>query len=137
MNIKDFAEKLIKAYEEAMLKGNTKLLKALENPDVVYHMGIRGDIVGSNAHEQDILGLRMALSDIKIELKYLIGEGNLSAFSYKARYISSGKVPGFPPAGKESTQDTLCLFYLKNGKIKEVWMNGYTIGLDMSAYIKK
>jgi predicted ester cyclase len=137
VNTKKFAEKLIKAYEEAMLKGNTKLLKALENPDVVYHMGIRGDIVGSDAHEQDILGLKMALSDIKMELKYLIGEGNLSAFSYKARYISNGKVPGFPPAGKEFTQDMLCLFYLKNGKIKEVWMNGYIIGLDMAAYIKK
>jgi predicted ester cyclase len=129
MNIKDFAEKLIKAYDEAF-KGNTKPLKALENPDVVYHMGVRGDIVGSDAHEQDILGLRMALSDIKMELKYLTGEGNLAAFSYKARYISNGKVPGFPPAGKEITQDMLCLFYLKNGKIKEVWMNGYTTGLS-------
>ena len=67
MDIKDFAEKLIKAYDEAFLKGNTKPLKALEDPDVVYHMGIRGDIVGPDAHEQDILGSRMAFSDIKVE----------------------------------------------------------------------
>ena len=129
MSIKDFAEKLIKAYNEALLKGNTKPLKALEDPNVVYHMGIRGDIAGPDAHEQDILGARIALSDIKMELKYLTGEGNLLALSYKARYISSGKLSGFPPAGKEIAADSLFLFQLKNGKIKEVWSNGYTTGL--------
>ncbi len=137
MSTKDFAEKLIKAYDEALLKGNTKPLKALEDPNVVYHMGFRGDIVGSDAHEQDILGSRMALSDIKVEWKYLTGEGNLLALSYKALYVSSGKVPGFPPAGKEITADSLFLFHLKNDKIKEVWMNGYTTGLDVTAYLKK
>ena len=137
MNTKDFAKKLIKDYEEALMKGNTKPLKAMEDSNVVYHMGIRGDIVGPDAHEQDILSARIAFSDIMMEMKYLAGEGNLLAFSYKARYISSGKVPGFPPAGKEITADSLFLFHLKNGKIKEVWMNGYSIGLDLTAYLKK
>lgn len=90
-----------------MLKGNTKPFKELEDPNVVYHMGIRGDIVGSEAHEQDFLGAQMAFSDIKMEWKYLTGEGNLLALSLKARYISSGKVPGFPPEGNEITSDSL------------------------------
>jgi predicted ester cyclase len=128
MDIKAFSEKLIKAYDEAF-KGNTRLLKDLENPDVVYHMGIRGDIVGSDAHEQDILMSLMALSDIKVDWEYLTGEGNLLALSYKSRYISNGKVPGLPPAGKEMTANSLFLFQLKNGKIKEVWMNGYNTGM--------
>ena len=55
MDTKEFAVTLIKAYDEALLKGNTEPLKALEDPNVVYHMGIRGDIVGSEAHEQDFL----------------------------------------------------------------------------------
>ena len=129
MNIKDFAEKLIKAYDEALLKGNTKPLKALENPDVVYHMGIRGDIVGPDAHEKDILGALMALSVTNLEMKYLTGEGNLCALSYKARYVSNGKVPGFPPAGKEITSDMLFLFRLKGGKLSEIWANGTTTGM--------
>lgn len=130
MDIKEFAEKLIKAYDEALLKGNTKPLKALEDPNVVYHMGIRGDIVGSEAHEQDFLDAQIAFSDIKVEWKYLTGEGNLLALSYKGRYISSGKVPGFPPAGKEITSDALFLFRLEDGKIVEAWMNGYMTGMD-------
>lgn len=136
MDTKAFAAKLIEAYDEALVKGNTKPLKALENPDVVYHMGIRGDIVGPDAHEQDILGSRMMLSDIKVEWEYLTGEGNLLALSYRARYVSSGKMPGLPPAGKEMTADNLFLFRLKSGKIIEVWANGYTTGIDMEAYVK-
>jgi len=136
MNTKEFAEKLIKAYDEAF-KGNTKHLKNLEDPNVVYHMGIRGDIVGPDAHEQDILGSLMAFTDFKIEWKYLTGEGNLLALSYKARYVSSGKVPGLPPAGKEVTGDALFLFRLKDGMIFEVWMNGYSTGIDMEAYLNK
>jgi predicted ester cyclase len=137
MSIKEFAEKLIKAYDEALLKGNTKPLKSLEDPNVVYHMGIRRDIVGSEAHEQDILGSRMAFSDLKVEWKYITGEGNLLALSYKSRLISNGKVPGLPPAGGEVTSDSLFLFCLKNGKITEVWMNGSITGLDVEAYLKK
>jgi len=136
MDTKEFAEKLIKAYDEAF-KGNTKPLKSLEDPNVVYHMGIRGDIVGPDAHEQDILGSLMAFSDIKIDWKYLTGEGNLLALSYKGRYVSNGKVPGLPPAGGEVTSDALFLFRLKDGKIFEVWMNGYSTGVDMEAYMKK
>ena len=136
MDTKEFADKLIKAYDEAF-KGNTKHLKNLEDPKVVYHMGIRGDIVGPDAHEQDILGSLMAFTDFKIEWKYLTGEGNLLALSYKARYVSNGTVPGLPPAGKEMTADSLFLFQLKNGKIREVWVNGYTTGIDMDAYLKK
>jgi predicted ester cyclase len=128
MDTKAFADKLTKAYNEALLKGNTRPLKELEDPNVVYHMIIRGgqDIVGSDAHEQDILGSRAALSDIKVDWEYLTGEGNLLALSYKARYVSSGSVPGLPPAGKEMNVDALCLFRLKDGKIVEMWMNGNT-----------
>ena len=135
MDTKEIAQRLIKAYHEAF-KGNTKPLKDLENPDVVYHMGIRGDIVGPDAHEQDILGSLQGLSDVNLDIEYLTGEGNLLALSYKARYVSNGKIPGFPPAGKEMTGHSLFLFQLKNGKIQEVWMNGYSTGVDMDAYME-
>jgi len=136
MDTKAFAGKIIKAYDKAF-KGNTKSLKSLENPDVVYHMGIRGDIVGPDAHEQDILMSRMMFSDINIDMKYLTGEGNLLALSYKARYISNGKVPGLPPEGGEINVDGICLFRLKNEKIAEMWMGGQTTGLDLEAFSKK
>jgi predicted ester cyclase len=131
MTTKEFADKLIKAYDEALIKGNTKPLKDLENHDVVYHMGVRGDIVGPDAHEQDILSSRSAFSEIKIDFKYLAGEGSLFVFSYKALYISNGNTTGLPPAGKKITSDQIFVFKLKNNKISEVWANGYMTGLEM------
>ncbi len=133
MSIKEFAEKLIKAEDEAW-KGNCDALEKLEDPNVVYHLQPPSpDMVGWEAHKQYFIGARMALSDINQEWQYLTGEGNLFALSYKAHYISTGKVPGFPPAGKEITSDSLFLFRLKNGRIIEAWINGTTTGLDLSA----
>ncbi|OGO31239.1 MAG: hypothetical protein A2Z29_09385 [Chloroflexi bacterium RBG_16_56_11] len=138
MSIKDFAEKFIKAEDEAWQKGNCDALEKLEDPNVVYHMSAPfGEVVGFEVHKQQILGNRMVASEIKQDWKYLIGEGNLFAMGYKSRVISNGKVPGFPPAGKEITNDGLFLFHMKNGKIIEAWYNGTVTGLDLQVYLKK
>lgn len=134
MSIKDFAEKFIKAENDAFQKGDFTALAKLEDPYVVYHMyQLPAEVVGHEAHKQDIIRSQQGVSFTKLEFQYLTGEGNLFALSYKAHYISTGKVPGFPPAGKEITSDSLFLFRLKNGRIIEAWINGTTTGLDLSA----
>ena len=131
MNVKGFSEKLINAYDEAMLKGNTKLLKELDDPKVVYHMmGMSGDIHGAEEHEKSILTGRMGVSDIKTEMKYLTGDSDLLVFSYKAKFVSNGKFPYFPPAGKEFSSDELFVYKIKGGKIIEAWSNGSMKGLN-------
>jgi predicted ester cyclase len=137
MNIKDFAEKFMKAEDAAFQKGNFEPLKALEDPNVVYHMYPLPDLVGHEAHKQNVMMWPQACSDIKQEWKYLTGEGNLCALSYKARYISTGKLPNWPPAGKEATNDSLFLLRWKNGKVVEVWSNGTIKGIDLEAKLKK
>jgi predicted ester cyclase len=130
MSTKDFAEKFIKAENEAWQKGNFKPLEALEDPSVVYHVAPLPDMVGWEAHKQYIMGARQGFPGIKQDWKYLIGEGNLFALSYKSRGMFTGQVPGLPPpTGKEVTSDYLCLFHLKNGRIIESWMYGTTTGL--------
>jgi len=137
MSLEEFAQKFIKAEDEAWLKGNLDPLEALEDPNVVYHMAPPMDFVGFEAHKQQILGARMGLSDIKQEWKYLTSEGNLFALSYKAHYISLGTIPGFPSAGKEVTSDSIFLLRLENGKIVEAWSRGSTTGVDLSALAGK
>lgn len=134
MDIKEFAEKFIEAENEAWQKGNFDPLESLEDPDVVYHMAPDTDMVGWEAHKQYILGARQAFSDYRQEWKYLAGEGNLFALSYKSRGKFTGEIPGFPPpTGKEITTDYLFLLRLENGKIVEAWANGSMTGLDPSA----
>jgi predicted ester cyclase len=136
MNIKDFAEKFIKAEDDAFQKGNFEPLKALEDPNVVYHMPWGGDLVGHEGHKQNIMDGRQAFSDVKQEWKYLTGEGNLFAVSVKERLISKGNTPGMPPAGKEVTTDSLFLLRLKHGKIVEVWNKGSAKGIGIEAVLK-
>jgi len=64
MNIKKFAEKFIKAEDEAFQKGNFEPLKALEDPNVVYHMSTFGDMVGHEAHKQQIMSSHQLASEI-------------------------------------------------------------------------
>jgi hypothetical protein len=138
MNIKDFAEKFIKAEDEAWQKGNFDALEKLEDPNIVYHFLLLGlDVNGFEAHKQQINDGRMGSSDIKQEWKYLTGEGNLFSLSYKSRIVSNGKIPGMPPAGKEMTSNNLFLFRLKNGKITEAWSNGSATGIDVDVLGRK
>jgi len=143
MNIKDFAEKYIKAETEAFQKGNFEPLKAIEDPKVVYHMSSLvdrtssfTDYVGHEAHKQQIMIARQAWSDIKQEWQYLVGEGNLCALSLIERIISRGNMPGMPPAGQEATSSLLFLLRVKGGKVVEAWNNGGWKGIDWETVLK-
>ncbi len=138
MNIKDFAEKFIRAEDEAWKNDDIKPLQDMEHPDVVYHFYFLGaDIVGFEAHKQQIVDSKASYSDIKQDWEYLTGEGNLFAMLYKARYISNGTVPGLPPAGGEVNVNAIFLFHVKKGKVAEAWVNGTMANVDFSVYLKK
>ena len=130
MDIKEFAQKFIEAENDAFQNGNFDKLEKLESPDMVHHyMEFDQELVGHEAHKQFIVAVRQAASDVQQEWKYLTGEGNLFALSYKSRSKWKENLPGFPPiVGKETTAYTLFLFRLKNEKIVEAWENGVVTG---------
>jgi predicted ester cyclase len=131
MSPKKFAEKFIKAENEAWIKGNVDALDEVENPDVSYHLTPPlQDVVGREAHKQFIVAARKAFSNIRIDIKYLTGEGNLIGFLYSGRENFTGEFPGLPPGkGQEVVANELWLFRLKSGKVIEGWMYGTTTGL--------
>jgi predicted ester cyclase len=131
MSLKEFAEKFIKAEDEAWIKGNVNALDAVEDADVVYHLTPPlQDVVGREAHKQFITLAHKAFSNIRIDIKYLTGEGDLVAFMYNGRENFTGDFPGLPPGkGQEVVANELWLFRLKNGKVSEGWMYGTTTGL--------
>jgi hypothetical protein len=126
MNTKDFAEKFIKAEDEAWLNGNFAALEKIEDPKVIYHMPPpMPDVAGFEAHKQYILGNGQLTSGLRQEWHYLTGEGSVFALSYKATGQFTGQIPGLPPTtGKNFINDFLFLFQLKKGKVTEVWTNG-------------
>ena len=131
MNIKEFAQKYIKAQTEAWLKGKVDAFSELEHPDVVYHFQTENqDRAGLEGHKQFLIGINKAFTNTEMNMKYLIGEGNLFAVSYSARGMFTGEFPGAPPpTGKEATISEMFLCRLEQGKIAEVWIAGSSTGL--------
>ncbi len=133
VSIKEFADKWIEAYVEAFRTGNCDALEKLEDLNMVHHSVARGQdsIVGWAAHKQTIGNMLKAIPDYRPELRYLTGEGNLFAISYKARGTFTGTAPGFStPTGKEVTLDYLYIFRVSEGKIAEGWYKGTSTGLN-------
>lgn len=125
MSVKEFAEKFIKAENEAIQRGNFAPLKALEDPNVIYHVPPLPDMVGHEAHKQDILDARRACSDIKLEWKYLTGRGNICALSHKSSGRFINEKPGLTtPVGKDYTANYLFVLRLNKARIAEVWAYG-------------
>ena len=122
MSIREFADRFFKAEIEYCEKGNLDALEALEDPNVVFHMPSQ-DRAGRD--KQALLRMRQNVTDLRIEMKYLTGEGNLFAASWKVRFIQTRENPDRPETigkvGKEATVEALMVFRLENGKIIEVW----------------
>jgi len=134
MSIRDFGDKYIKASKDAWQKGNFEELEKLSHPNVVYHyMPLARDMVGWEEFKHHIVGGRQALPGLWQEWRYIGGEGNYFALSYKSKGMLTGQAPGLPPpTGKEVTANYLYLFHLIDGKIAEAWYNGTTTGLDFT-----
>ncbi len=134
MSIKDFAEKFIKAENDAFQKGDFTALAKLEDPYVVYHMyQLPAEVVGHEAHKQDIIRSQQGVSFTKLEFQYLTGEGNLFALSLKTNARITGENPrsSIPmPVGKNVSGDYLVICRVKKGKVIEGWANGYRTILD-------
>jgi len=132
MSIKDVADKFIKAEYEAFHEGKFDALEKLEDPHVTYHLIAMGqDTEGWEAHKQYIQAIRQMAPGVRINWKYLTGEGNLFSLLFTTSGAKfTGQAPGFPPpTGKEMIVNSLFLFRLKDGKIAEAWSNGTVSGL--------
>jgi ketosteroid isomerase-like protein len=126
MSTRDTAEKYFAAEHDAFLKGDFNALSKVEDPNVVWHMGPpMGDIAGHEAHKQYILSGRKAAADMKVEFKYLAGDGNLFACSFTSSGRFVAEMPGMPlPIGKSFVNDYLMVMRLHSGKVAEVWTHG-------------
>jgi predicted ester cyclase len=132
MDIKEFAEKFFKAEYEAWHEGKFDALEKLEDPGVTYHeISMGQEVKGFEAHKQQIMALRQAVPGVRIELKYLTGDGNVfTALFTTGGATFTGQVPGLPPpTGKEITANSIFVFRLDRGRLAEAWSAGTITGL--------
>ncbi|MCP5144914.1 MAG: nuclear transport factor 2 family protein [Gammaproteobacteria bacterium] len=109
-DLRDLAERFVKAEEQAWLEGRFEALEAVEDAYVVYH----GYPINSFAdHKQFIIESRKTITNPKMSMEYLTGDGNLFAIDYNASVTMNGQ---------PVTTKALMLFRVSNGKIAEVWL---------------
>jgi predicted ester cyclase len=132
INIKDFAEKFIRAEDEAWMQGKFDSLFALEHPDIVLNFTPPFTTVGREAQQRQILDHRAAFPGLRVDWKYLAGDGGLFALSFKMNGNYTGQLPGFsPPQGQPVSVDGLFLFRVGNGVIVEAWSRSVMKGLSL------
>ena len=128
-----FAEKFTAAESKAWLTGDLSDLKAVEDTDVVFHLG-SVDLKGWSAHEDYIVKGRPTVSNLKQDWKYLSGEGNHFVLDYSA----SGTLLGdnkTPPA--DFTNSYLFAVRIRDNKVAEVWANGSSTTSELTKKSKK
>ena len=126
MDIKEFANKFIEAEDEAWQNGNFDALEALEDPNVVYHMKLIGqELVGWEAHKQNILSSIEAVTDLHQEWGYVVGDGSVFALTYKSSGKTKNAMPAMSvPAGASLATDAIFIFKVENDKVIEAWVHG-------------
>jgi hypothetical protein len=125
MEIRKFAEKYIKAEKQAFKEGNFNALEAIVSPNVVYHWGSFRDMVGHEAHKQDIVNYRKFTSKHTQEWDYVIGDGDVCVLSIKETMTFIDEYPAISaPVGATIEFDGVFILRRDNEKMVEAWIKG-------------
>lgn len=107
------------AFEEILSNGHFELADQLYARDFVNH-GIRRD--ASLEEDQAALkGWHQAFSDVVVEPRKLIAEGDLVTVYWVARGTNTGTGNGLPATGKKVELAGITIWRIADGKIKEEW----------------
>jgi len=125
MSIKEFARKYIEAENQAFKDGNFDALETIVAPNVVYHWGTGRDMVGHEAHKQDIINYRQKTSKHTQEWDYVTGDGDVCVLSIKETMTFIDEFPAISaPAGATIVFDAFFILRRENGKVAEAWIKG-------------
>jgi len=125
MDIKEFGLKFIEAEKQAFQQGNFNALEAIQAPDVVYHWGAGRDMVGREAHKQDIMNYRRLTTNHTQQWDYVTGDGNVCVLSIKETMTFIDEYPVIAaPVGATIEFDAFFVLRRENDKVVEAWIKG-------------
>ena len=107
------------AFKEVLSKGNFPLAEHFYATDFLNH-GQSGD--ATLKEDQALLrGWHQAFSDVTVEPRKLIAEGDLVTVYWVARGKNTGAANGIPATGKRVVSSGITIWRIVDGKIKEEW----------------
>jgi steroid delta-isomerase-like uncharacterized protein len=103
-------------------QGRVERLGEFYAANVVRHVPERpGPIVGLEANQEYIRGLRTAFPDTRVDTVRMIGEGDWLTVHWIWSGTQTGDLPGLPATGRPVRLEGLSLIRLENGKAAEIW----------------
>ena len=111
-------------FEEAINKGNFKVLDEILSTDYVYREPSAGEKRGSAGFQEITTLYRKAFPDIKLTIQEQIAEGDKVVTRTSGNGTHRGELFGIPPTGKRiSDVAGICVSRIANGKlVEDTWV---------------
>jgi steroid delta-isomerase-like uncharacterized protein len=117
-------------FEEVWNKGRMEAIDEMASPDVVGHgQAQHATDIGLKEFKPFVRALRGAFPDMKINIDYVIEQGDKVVARWTAIMTHKGEFLGFAPTGKKVTVTGTTTQRISGGKIVEGWDNWDQLGL--------
>ena len=108
-----------RAFDEVLSKGNFAIAEQFYAPNFRSH-GIYHD-ASLEENQRSLKGWHAAFSNMKVEPKKMIAEGDLVTIYWFVRGQNTGAANGIPATGRRVESSGITIWRIVNGKIKDEW----------------
>ncbi len=115
--------------EQVWGKGDTTLLSELADVNITDHNPLPNQAAGVDGQRQAVNWIHSAFKDIRMDIEYLIAEGDKVVDHWTLTATNKGDFLGIPATGKSITLTGTDISRLSNGRIVEVWHVEDIVGL--------
>lgn len=123
-------ESVVRRFDEEVINtGNLDLVDDLFDKDFVDHHRRSGPVEGRDELRSTVSALRSAFPDIHVEAADIFGHGDKIVERWGSVGTHQGRFLGILPGGKRVTVSGISIFYLRNGKITDRWLEWDRDGL--------
>jgi predicted ester cyclase len=114
--------------DEVINRGEVRLIPELVSPDYVIHCP-EGDLYGPEGARLDLVELRAAFPDLRLDVTHLVADGELVARYCTLHGTHLGPFLGLPPSHKRVALSAMGLDRLEEGRLVETWIAFNVLGL--------
>ncbi len=120
-NVKKNKELCKKFYEQVVNQGKMEMFDELIAEDFIEHEEMPGLASGREGVRQFFTMLRGAFPDIKMDIKFMVAEGDLVSIYLEMSGTHKGEFMGMPASGNTFTTGVVDIVRIKRGKAVEHW----------------
>ena len=116
-------------YDDLWSKWDLAAVTELVSPDITFRGSLGITVQGREGFKDYVNMVRAAFPDFHNKIEELIAEGSKVVARLTYTGTHQGELFGIPATGKRVTYSGVAIFLIADGKIKDGWVLGDTMGL--------